>query len=150
MTGGDDEEIDENSNVRGRMPCRVMIAMTIMLPLFGNRVVTTAPPRLTAGDAFQPKPGSATGAVKIHRLKKILGTSRREATTAAGPADGMDHGRQELLVAANEKTDQGFHGAPSGLPTWRMPARLAERLQSSCSSSRVASEARHRAMVTIQ
>lgn len=140
----------ENSNVRGRMSRRIMIAMTIMPLLFRHRVVTAASPGMTAGDALQAKPRPATGSVKDDRLKKILGTGRSVTAAAARATGGMNHGREEFLVAADDQTNQGLHDAPSEFRLRRIPARLAARLQSSCNSRRDASEARQRAMVTIQ
>lgn len=133
------------------MPRRVMIAMTIMLPLFRNRIVTSAAPGVTTGDAFQTKPTSMAGTVNAYRLKKILGTGRGVAAPAARAADGMNHRGEKFLIAADDQTNQALHRATSGLKPWRrIPARLAERLQSSCNSRRDASPARHRAIVTIQ
>ena len=65
--------------------------------------------------------------------------------TAAGirSAEGLDDRADEELVGANAQTDEGLHSYSR-----QILSRLATLIQSCSSSSRVASEARQRAMVT--
>lgn len=139
---------------RGKVAGSGAVARAIVARFFtlrGNRVVTVTAPRLTSADTFDSEPAAPEDAVGFHGLKKIGGARWLKAATRAGTSRSVNDRGDEALISADEQADDEFHatGSISGGGN-KSRARLAAFLQSSWSSANVASEARQRAMVTIQ
>lgn len=118
-----------------------------------HRVMPLPPPRIATQNPPDSHPTAATETVCLHSLQKVFGAGRRKSATRTRPANEVDSGGDDLLIAANQDADEPFHSLGAvdvaGLCVFfKRPARFASRSQSCSSSCKVASGERQRAMVT--
>ena len=72
-------------------------------------VITTAPPRMTAENPADPEPRTFDGSVGLDGLQEVVRTARREATATVRPAQRLEDGVEENLVASDGDADEALH-----------------------------------------
>ena len=88
-------------------------------------IVTLSAPGMTAAKTAQSQPCSAKKTVPLECFEKISRTCRLKAASGARSTQKRQHGRNEQLITANQKThEQDHQGA-------RIEARSARRNHSS-------------------
>src|ERR1700674_1214003 len=79
-------------------------------PTFGrNGIVPAAAPRIATGQTTHAEPAPTKQSMRFERFQKVGGTSRLETASAARSRQKREHGRDERLVTANEKTRAKEH-----------------------------------------
>ncbi len=116
-----------------------------------DRVITTAPPWMTAENPANSEPRAFEWSVGFHSLEKIVRTTRRVAAAGSRSGGELEHRIEDPLVKTDHHADDcrersGHHGFVPGFP--KRPRRRAWRSQSASSSAKLACEAPDRAMVT--
>jgi hypothetical protein len=107
-------------------------------------IVTLSAPGMTSTKAPQSQPRPAQKTVLLHRFEEVDRTSRFKTASGARPAQKRQHGRNEHLITANQKTHEQEHQGA------RIEARSARRNHSSFSAEYEACTAAGRAITTNQ
>src|ERR1043166_2687106 len=69
-------------------------------------VRTFSAPGMATAQAAHSQPGAPKKSVSFERLEKVSRTGRLKAASGTRPAQKRQHGRNEHLVSANQKTHE--------------------------------------------
>jgi hypothetical protein len=86
---------------------------------------TLSPPRMATAQTAQSQPCAAKKTVSLERFEKVNRTSGLKTASGARTAQKREHGRNEQLITANQKTQEQDHQGA------RIEARSARRNHSS-------------------